>query len=95
MITTLSRLGLVLVLLGVLAAAAAPVLAPHATNDRFPDLLNVPPTLPHVIDESGVWHAPFIYRWRLADRLLQRYERDGTTRVPLVWLGGPRGDIIG
>ena len=52
MITTLSRLGLVLVLLGVLAAAAAPVLAPHATDDRFPGLLNAPPTLPHVIDSS-------------------------------------------
>jgi peptide/nickel transport system permease protein len=87
-ITTLSRLGLVLVLLGILAAAAAPVLAPHATDDRFPGLLNAPPTLPHVIDASGRWRAPFIYPWRLADRLLQRYERDGTTRVPLVWLAG-------
>jgi peptide/nickel transport system permease protein len=88
MITTSSRLGLVLVLLGVLAAAAAPVLAPHATDDRFPGLLNAPPTLPHLLDSSGRWRAPFIYPWRLADRLLQRYERDSTTRVPLVWLGG-------
>jgi peptide/nickel transport system permease protein len=92
-ITTLSRFGLVLVLLGVFAAVAAPVLAPHATDDRFPGLLNAPPTLPHVIDSSGRWRAPFIYPWRLADRLLQRYERDSTTRVPLVWLGG-RGRVV-
>ena len=95
MITTSSRLGLVLVLLGVLAAAAAPILAPHATDDRFPGLLNAPPTLPHVIDSSGRWRAPFIYPWRLANRLLQRYERDGTTRVPLVWLAGRAVTIIG
>jgi peptide/nickel transport system permease protein len=87
-ITTLSRLGLVLVLLGALAAAAAPVVAPQATDDRFPGLLNAPPTLPHVIDASGSWRAPFIYPWRLTDRLLQRYERDTTTCVPLVWFGG-------
>jgi peptide/nickel transport system permease protein len=86
--TTLSRFGLALVVLVVLAAAAAPLLAPHASDDRFPDLLNAPPTLPRVIDDSGSWRAPFIYPWRLADRLVQRYERDTTTRVPLVWLSG-------
>jgi peptide/nickel transport system permease protein len=85
---TLSRLGLALVVLGVLAAAAAPLLAPHATGDRFPGLLNAPPTLPHIIDASGSWRAPFIYPWRLADRLVQRYERDTTSPVPLAWLGG-------
>ena len=86
----MGRLGLVLVLLGAVAAAAAPVLAPHTADDRFPGLLNAPPTVLHVIDSSGHWRAPFIYPWRLADQLLQRYERDPTTRVPLVWLGRGR-----
>jgi peptide/nickel transport system permease protein len=87
--TTSSRFGLALVLLGVLAAAAAPLVAPHATDDRFPGLLNAPPTLPHVIDASGSWRAPFIYPWRLVDQLVQRYEHDETTRVPLRWFSGP------
>ncbi len=87
------RLGLTLVLAGAIAGVAAPILAPHATDDRFPDLLNAPPTRPHVIDESGSWHAPFIYQWTLADRLVQRYEQDRTIRVPLVWFRG--GHAVG
>ena len=79
------RLGLALVLVGVLAAVLAPILAPHATDDRFPALLNAPPTRVHVIDGSGTWHAPFIHPWTLADRLTQRYEPDETVTVPLVW----------
>jgi peptide/nickel transport system permease protein len=87
------RLGLLLVLIAVVAAVTAPILAPHATDDKFPGLLNAPPTLPHVIDESGSWRAPFIYPWTLADRLVQRYEQDRTIRVPLVWFSG--GHAVG
>jgi peptide/nickel transport system permease protein len=84
------RLGIVLVVLSGIAAAGAPVLAPHAVDDHFDALLNAPPTRPHVRDENGGWHAPFIYPWRLVDQLEQRYEPDRSVRVPLVWLHGGR-----
>lgn len=82
------RLGVVLVAVALLSAVAAPVLAPHAVDDQFGGMLNVPPTWPHVVDESGGWHAPFIYPWRLVNQLEQTYERDLSTRVPLAWLSG-------
>jgi peptide/nickel transport system permease protein len=87
------RFGLLLILGGVLSAVVAPFLAPHSPEQRFPDLLNAPPTLPHVIDDSGGWHAPFIYSWKIADRLQQRYEQDRTRRVPLMWWTG--GNLVG
>ena len=84
-----SKTGAALVLLVLLGAIAAPVVAPHATDDRFPDLLNAPPTLPHIID-AGSLRAPFIYPWTLANRLEQRYEQDTTAPVPLRWFTGGR-----
>ncbi len=84
------RIGIALVVLSCAGAVGAPVLAPHAVDDHFDGLLNAPPTMPHVRDEAGGWHAPFIYPWRLVDQLEQRYEPDRTTRVPLAWLGGGR-----
>lgn len=81
-------LGLVLVTFALLAAVAAPVLAPHATDAHFGGLLNAPPTVVHFADASGGWHAPFIYRWRLVSQLEQRYEEDLSTRVRLAWFSG-------
>ena len=81
-------LGLVLVTVALLAAVAAPVLAPHATDAHFGGLLNAPPTVVHLADASGGWHAPFIYRWRLVSQLEQRYEEGLSTRVPLAWFSG-------
>jgi len=82
------RFGLLLILGGVLAAVVAPFLAPHSPDRRFPDLLNVPPTFPQVVDDSGGWHAPFIYSWTIADQrspflLLgsDSYGRDGFSRL--------------
>jgi peptide/nickel transport system permease protein len=80
-----NRFGLALVLIGVIAAIAAPALAPYGTDDRFANLLNAPPTRVRLIDDAGHWHAPFIYPWTLADRLAQRYEQDHGRPVPLVW----------
>lgn len=82
--------GWILLAACVAAAAAAPFLAPHDSDAPFPDLLNAPPTIPHVVDEAGRWRAPFIYPWRLADRLEQRFEQDRSRRVPLAWLSGGR-----
>src|SRR5258706_15245605 len=84
--------GVALVALAVAAAVAAPLVAPHAVDARFPGLLNAPPTLPHVVDDSGAWHAPFIYRWQLVSQLEQRYEEDRSQRVPLAWLS--RGHLV-
>jgi len=77
---------LTLVAVATLVAAAAPMIAPHPTDARFDRLLNAPPTAPHIQDDQGVWHAPFIYPWRLVNQLEQRYEQDRSTRVPLAWL---------
>jgi peptide/nickel transport system permease protein len=80
-----SRLGVILFATAVAVAIAAPVLAPHHVDQRFAGLLNAPPTRPHILDGTGGWHAPFIYPWRLANRLEQRYEEDRSVRVPLAW----------
>lgn len=79
------RLGWLLVALSAAAALGAPVLAPHRVDDQFSGLLNAPPTLPHVVDDEGGWHAPFIYRWVLANQLEQRFEQDRSARVGLGW----------
>ena len=47
---------------------------------HFAGLLNAPPTRPHAATTHGAWHAPFIYRWRLANQLEQRYEEDRSAR---------------
>jgi peptide/nickel transport system permease protein len=73
-----------------LVAILAPWLAPYGIADRFPDLLNAPPTRVHLRDDEGRWHAPFIYRWRRLSQLEQLYEEDRTERVPLRWLSGGR-----
>ena len=81
-------IGSLLLAAALLAALAAPALAPHAPDEQFAGLLDAPPTRPHVVDAAGVWHAPFIYPWTLVSRLEQRYEQDRSTRVPIVWLRG-------
>jgi len=79
-----------MVAVAVIAAITAPLLAPHPTGETFPGLLNAPPTRPHVVDDAGAWHAPFIYRWRLVNQLEQRYEEDRSTPVPLAWFSESR-----
>jgi peptide/nickel transport system permease protein len=81
-------LGAAFVTVVLVAAAAAPVVAPHRVDQRFPGLLNAPPTRPHIVADDGAWHAPFIYRWRLTNQLEQRYDEDRSTRVPLTWWTG-------
>jgi len=85
--------GWTLLIVAIVGAAGAPVLAPHAIDDQFRGLLNAAPTTPHVVDDSGHWHRPFIYPWRLVSQLEQRYEQDRSTRVPLVWFA--RGRLAG
>jgi peptide/nickel transport system permease protein len=82
-----TRLGVVLVGTMCACATGAPFLAPHASHASFSDLLNAPPTMPHVI-EGGRLRPPFIHPWKIASRLEQRYEQDTTVAVPLTWLSG-------
>ncbi len=82
------RFGLALLAVTVVGAAFAPVVGPYAIDRQFRGFLNAPPTRPHIIDEDGSWHAPFIYPWRLASQLEQRYEEDRSTRIRLTWFPG-------
>jgi len=84
-----NRIGGALVLIVVLGAIAAPVVAPHTTGHSFPELLSAPPTIPHIVDRDGL-RLPFIYPWRIANRLEQRFEQDTTAPVPLGWLTNGR-----
>jgi len=80
--------GRIIVTLSIAAALLAPVLGPHGPGDQFSGLLNAPPTRPHLVGDDGSWHRPFIYRWRLVDRLEQRYDEDRSARVALRWFTG-------
>jgi len=78
-------IGIALVALWTLAAAAAPLLAPHAVDARFAGLLNAPPS--RVTFDRG---APAIHPWRLVNQLEQQYELDRSAAVRLRWFAGGR-----
>jgi peptide/nickel transport system permease protein len=80
------RAGMVLLAVIALVTAAASAIAPHDPGRQFPDLSYAPPMRPHVFDDQGRLHRPFIYPLRLADRLEHRFVEDRSVRVPLVWL---------
>jgi peptide/nickel transport system permease protein len=77
--------------LGVIAALAclAPLLAPHRPSDQFTDRAFAPPMRVHVRDGSG-FHAPFVYRQTLVDRLERRFAEDTRAKIPLRWFAGGR-----
>jgi len=66
-------------------ALAAPIIAPHDPGRQFPDLGYAPPMRPHVFDDDGRAHKPFIYPLKLVDRLDHRFAEDRSTHVPLQW----------
>ena len=86
--TTGARAGAVLLAIIAALTAGASVIAPHEPGRQFPDLAYAPPMLPHVFDDSGRLHRPFIYPLRLADRLEHKFVEDRTTRVPLTLTRG-------
>src|ERR1700690_3646738 len=81
-------LGIALLALSAALAVLAPAVAPHAIDWQIAGQLNAPPTIPHVVDASGAWHAPFINRRVLVSQLEQRYEDARTRTVPLAWFAG-------
>jgi peptide/nickel transport system permease protein len=78
------RLGLGILALVGAVAVAAPVLSPNDPSTPFSNRAYAPPTRIHMHDATG-WHAPFIYRQVLADRVLRQYVDDTSSRVPLEW----------
>jgi peptide/nickel transport system permease protein len=84
------HLGVTILFVAVVSTLGAPRLAPHATDEEFPGLLNAPPTTLHVRDDAGIWRAPFIYPWRRVSQLEQRYEQDRSAPVSLTWLDAGR-----
>ncbi|MDE3156138.1 MAG: ABC transporter permease [Acidobacteriota bacterium] len=87
------RAGFGLIVAILAGAIGAPWLAPYGPDGPRPDLQFAPPTVPHVVDADGHWHAPFIYPWHLVSRLEQRYEPDESTRVPITWF--THGHLVG
>lgn len=85
MISRTSRAGLIGLSIVAILTVAAHVIAAHDPATQFPDLAFAPPMLPHVIDDGGRMHRPFIYPIRLIDRLEHRFEEDRSVRVPLEW----------
>jgi len=85
------RVGIGLLAGVALVAVLAPVIAPNAPGTQFPDRAYAPPTRLHVHDADG-FHAPFIFRQQLHDRLMRAYRDDPATRVTLAWFA--RGRLL-
>ena len=66
----------------------ATALAPHDPGRQFSDLAYAPPMRPHIVDDEGHAHLPFVYPLRLVDRLEHRFAEDRSTRVQLQWFSG-------
>jgi peptide/nickel transport system permease protein len=86
----LQRFGGGVLVVAALAGVLAPWLSPHPPTDRFPELLNAPPTRPRLIDDDGRLRRPFIYPWRRVNQLEQRYVERRDQPVRLEWLRGGR-----
>jgi peptide/nickel transport system permease protein len=76
-----------------LAALAAPLVVAQPPDQKFPQLLNAPPTVVHIRDDRGQWHAPYIHPWRRVSKLEQSYQEDRSRRIALVGFSG--GRLIG
>lgn len=80
-----ARVGMVLVGAIAVLATAASIIAPHDPGYQFPDMSYAPPMRPHVFDDEGRLHPPFLYPLRLVNRLEHTFVEDRAVRVPLVW----------
>lgn len=80
-----SRAGITLLVSIAFLTAAASAIAPYDPGRQFPDMSYAPPMRPHLFDDEGGIHAPFVYPLRLIDRLQHTFAEDRTVRVPLRW----------
>jgi peptide/nickel transport system permease protein len=76
-------------------AIVGPTLTSNHPARQFADMVYAPPMVPHVIDASGTWRAPFVYPLRLEDRLARRYSEDRSRPLPLRWSFDRAGVSIG
>jgi len=81
--------GAILLGLILLAACAAPWLAPNPPNTRFADLLYAPPSRIHIGDGMP---APHLHPLRIVSRLERRFDEDRSMHVPLRWF--TRGVLV-
>jgi peptide/nickel transport system permease protein len=102
------RLGLTMLVVVTVAAAAAPWLAPTSPSTLFPSHTLAPPMWPRVIAPDGTWHGLHVRRLVQRDRLEHRYAlgdplplqwltdgrlvTSGDPDHPLLWLGS---DVLG
>ena len=83
-------LGVTILTAAALGVLVAPWLAPNTEDEQFRDYLFAPPMRVRVIDAEDAWHFPFVYRLRLADRVMRTFEEDSSERLPLTWCAGGR-----
>jgi len=81
--TPARRTGVALCSVFAVLALAAPWLTVQDPAEQFADFVYAPPMLPHVIDASGNWRAPFVYPLVLVSRLEHRYVPDHSRPIPL------------
>ena len=83
-------LGITLLTAAVLGVLGVPWLAPNPGDEQFRDYLYAPPMRVRVVDAEGAWHLPFVYRWRLVDRVMRTFDEDASERLALTWLTAGR-----
>ena len=81
--------GLALLAVVVLSVTAAPVLAPNPPTRQFDGLAYAPPMLPRMFGERGL-RRPFVYPWRVTDRLQRRFEPDTSRPQTIRFFTGGR-----
>lgn len=82
--------GAALLWLALVLTLAAPWLAIHPVEEQFRDFLYAPPMRVRLVDADGAWHRPFVYRLRLADRVMRRFEEDRSERLSVRWFADGR-----
>jgi peptide/nickel transport system permease protein len=78
----MTRAGLLLAVVLVLAAVFAPQLALHEVAQSQRDHVLAPPMPIRLHDAQGAWSPPLVYPLRLVDRLSRTYAPDATAAVP-------------
>ena len=71
------------------AVTCAPVLAPNPPDSHFADLGYAPPTLPRLVDHQGL-RRPFVYPWRISNRLAREFEMDRSHPLEIRFFSGGR-----
>ena len=85
---TSTATGVVILGVFVVAAVAAPVIAPNQAGEQFREHLYAPPMQVHLLDDGGHLRAPFVYSLRLIDRLERSFVEDRSRRHSLSWFSG-------